>query len=166
MSEPVVGILMGSRSDLPTMKGAVDVFMEFGVEFEAMVLSAHRAPDLMLEYASAAEGRGIQVLIAGAGMAAHLPGMLAATTVLPVLGVPIATQTLGGLDSLLSMVQMPRGVPVGTLAIGGSGATNAALLAIHILALHDDGLKQKLRAFRARRARETAEVLSFGNDEH
>ncbi|MBT3220265.1 MAG: 5-(carboxyamino)imidazole ribonucleotide mutase, partial [Proteobacteria bacterium] len=164
MSEPVVGIVMGSRSDLPTMQGAVDIFTEFGVEFEAMVLSAHRAPDRMLEYAAKAEERGIQVLIAGAGMAAALPGMLAATTVLPVLGVPIVTKTMGGLDSLLSIVQMPRGVPVGTLAIGGSGATNAALLSIQILALHNDELKEKLRAFRARRAQETAEVLSFGND--
>ena len=159
MSSPIVGILMGSRSDLPTMEESFNILEEFGVPYEAHVLSAHRAPDQMLEFARSAEDNGIQVLIAGAGGAAHLPGMLAATTTLPVLGIPIQSRALQGLDSLLSIVQMPRGVPVATLAIGGSGATNAALFAVHILALHNPELKEKLRAYRARRAKETGERI-------
>jgi 5-(carboxyamino)imidazole ribonucleotide mutase len=141
------------------MEETFTILEEFGVPYEAHVLSAHRAPDQMLEFARTAEERGLQILIAGAGGAAHLPGMLAATTTLPVLGVPIQSRALRGLDSLLSIVQMPRGVPVGTLAIGGSGATNAGLFAIHILALHNPELKEKLRAYRAQRARETGEKI-------
>jgi 5-(carboxyamino)imidazole ribonucleotide mutase len=159
MSNPRVAILMGSRSDLPVMQETLDILTQFEVPHEAYVLSAHRAPDKMLEFSNSCEARGIQVIIAGAGGAAHLPGMLAATTFLPVLGVPIQTKSLGGMDSLLSIVQMPRGVPVGTLAIGGSGATNAALFAIHILALHNPTLRQKLAEYRAKRASETAEQL-------
>ena len=147
---------MGSESDLPVMKHAIDTLTEFGVPHEAKVLSAHRAPDQMLAWARAAESRGIEVIIAGAGMAAALPGMLAATVTLPVLGVPIPGGNLQGLDALLSIVQMPRGVPVGTLAIGTSGAVNAALFAIQILALHDPSLRDKLRAFRERRAEDAS----------
>ena len=149
---PQIGILMGSKSDLPIMQETIDTLTEFGVSCEAKALSAHRAPDALLTYARSAEERGIKVLIAGAGGAAHLPGMLAALTTLPVLGVPIQTRSLQGLDSLLSIVQMPRGVPVGTLAIGGSGATNAALFAIQILALNDDELRKKVKDSRVARA--------------
>lgn len=159
MSQPVVGILMGSRSDLPTMEEAFNILDSFGVPFEAHVLSAHRAPDQMLAYARGCEERGVQLLIAGAGGAAHLPGVVAAVTTLPVLGVPIQSRALQGLDSLLSIVQMPRGVPVGTFAIGGSGATNAALYAVQILALHNADLKEKLVAYRAKRAKETGEKI-------
>jgi 5-(carboxyamino)imidazole ribonucleotide mutase len=159
MKAPVVGILMGSRSDLPTMEEAFDTLDDFGVPYEAHVLSAHRAPDQMLAFARTAEERGIQLLIAGAGGAAHLPGMLAAVTTVPVLGVPIQSRALQGLDSLLSIVQMPRGVPVATFAIGGSGATNSALYAVQILSLNDPELKEKLIAYRARRAKETGEKI-------
>ena len=139
---------MGSRSDWETMRHADDTLTDFGITHECRIVSAHRTPEFMAEYARAAESRGIRVIIAGAGGAAHLPGMVAAHTTLPVLGVPIESRALNGVDSLLSIVQMPRGVPVGTLAIGRSGAANAALLAAAILALHDSGLRDRLRAFR------------------
>ena len=153
---PRVGILMGSKSDWDTMRHASEQLRELGIEHECRVVSAHRTPDLLFEYAQDARGRGIQVIIAGAGGAAHLPGMLAAKTSLPVLGVPVQSRALQGLDSLLSIVQMPRGVPVGTLAIGESGAVNAALLAAAILALGDDGVRTRLDALRAA---QTARVL-------
>lgn len=150
--EALVGIIMGSKSDWDTMRHAADTLALFNVPYEAKIVSAHRTPHWMVEYASGAEGRGLQVIIAGAGGAAHLPGMVAATTLLPVLGVPIETQALKGMDSLLSIVQMPGGVPVGTLAIGKAGAQNAALLAVSILANHDPALREKLRAFREEQA--------------
>jgi 5-(carboxyamino)imidazole ribonucleotide mutase len=146
---PLVAVIMGSKSDWETMRHADEMLQSFGVPHECRVVSAHRTPVWMAEYASAAEGRGIQVIIAAAGGAAHLPGMVAAHTVLPVLGVPVESRTLKGVDSLLSIVQMPRGVPVGTLAIGASGAANAALLAIAILSNHDARLREQLRAWRA-----------------
>ncbi len=139
---------MGSSSDWDTMKEAAEMLDEFGVDYEKRVVSAHRTPDLMMEYASSAASRGLQVIIAGAGGAAHLPGMTAASTILPVLGVPVESKSLKGIDSLLSIVQMPSGVPVATLAIGKAGAKNAALLAISILALQDSSLADKLTAFR------------------
>jgi 5-(carboxyamino)imidazole ribonucleotide mutase len=139
---------MGSKSDWETMKHAGDVLTRFGVPHECKVVSAHRTPEFMFEYATSAESRGIEVIIAGAGGAAHLPGMIAARTVLPVLGVPVQSRALNGLDSLLSIVQMPGGVPVGTLAIGQAGATNAALLAISILGNSRPELRQKLHTFR------------------
>src|SRR5579884_507690 len=145
---PLVGVIMGSRSDWETMRHARDVLASFDVPHECRVVSAHRTPQWMAEYASTAESRGIQVIIAGAGGAAHLPGMVAAQTVLPVLGVPVESHALKGMDSLLSIVQMPGGVPVGTLAIGKAGATNAALLAISILANSRPELREKLRQFR------------------
>jgi len=144
----LVGIIMGSTSDWETMRHAVETLAEFGVPHEAKVVSAHRTPELMAEYAQSAEARGLQVIIAGAGGAAHLPGMVAAQTVLPVLGVPVQSHALNGLDSLLSIVQMPGGVPVGTLAIGKSGAKNAALLAIAILGNQHPEYRQKLHDFR------------------
>ena len=150
---PLVGIVMGSKSDWDTMRHAADTLAHFGVPHESKVVSAHRTPDWMVEYAAGAESRGIQVIIAGAGGAAHLPGMVAANTLLPVLGVPVESHALKGMDSLLSIVQMPGGIPVGTLAIGKSGATNAALLAVAILANHDATLREKLRAFREEQAR-------------
>ena len=146
---PLVAVIMGSKSDWTTMRHADEMLTAFGVAHECRVVSAHRTPALMAEYASAAEGRGIQVIIAAAGGAAHLPGMVAAHTPLPVLGVPIESRTLKGVDSLLSIVQMPRGVPVGTLAIGDSGSANAALLAIAILSNHDAPMRERLRAYRA-----------------
>ncbi|HRQ41920.1 MAG TPA: 5-(carboxyamino)imidazole ribonucleotide mutase [Chloroflexota bacterium] len=144
----LVGVIMGSTSDWETMREATAVLDQFGVPYEAKVVSAHRTPQWMAEYASTAEQRGLQVIIAGAGGAAHLPGMVAAQTVLPVLGVPIQSHALNGLDSLLSIVQMPGGIPVGTLAIGKAGAKNAALLAIAILGNQDPALRQKLHRFR------------------
>jgi 5-(carboxyamino)imidazole ribonucleotide mutase len=144
----LVGVIMGSTSDWETMRHAVETLAEFGVPHEAKVVSAHRTPELMAEYAQSAEARGLQVIIAGAGGAAHLPGMVAAQTVLPVLGVPVQSHALNGLDSLLSIVQMPGGVPVGTLAIGKSGAKNAALLAIAIVGLQYPEFRQKLHDFR------------------
>ncbi|MCB8927948.1 MAG: 5-(carboxyamino)imidazole ribonucleotide mutase [Ardenticatenaceae bacterium] len=144
----LVGVIMGSTSDWETMRHAVETLTEFGVPHEAKVVSAHRTPELMAEYAQSAEARGLQVIIAGAGGAAHLPGMVAAQTVLPVLGVPVQSRALNGLDSLLSIVQMPGGVPVGTLAIGKSGAKNAALLAIAILGNQHPKYRQKLHNFR------------------
>lgn len=150
--QPLVGIIMGSKSDWDTMHHAVEMLDRFGVPHEAKVVSAHRTPEWMVEYASTAEKRGLQVIIAGAGGAAHLPGMVAANTLLPVLGVPVESKALKGMDSLLSIVQMPGGIPVGTLAIGKSGAQNAALLAIAILANHDPALREKLREFREEQA--------------
>ncbi len=147
---PLVGVVMGSQSDWETMRAAATVLDEFGVPRECKIVSAHRTPDWMCEYAKSAEGRGLKVLIAGAGGAAHLPGMIASQTELPVLGVPVKSQALNGLDSLLSIVQMPGGVPVGTLAIGEAGAKNAALLAVRILALESSALREKLREFHRR----------------
>jgi 5-(carboxyamino)imidazole ribonucleotide mutase len=147
---PIVGIIMGSRSDWPTLKHAADVLAELGVAHEAKVVSAHRTPDRLYDYAKNAKARGLKVIIAGAGGAAHLPGMTAAMTTLPVLGVPVATEALSGQDSLLSIVQMPAGVPVGTLAIGAAGAANAGLLAAQILALADPELAGRLEALRSR----------------
>jgi len=143
----LVGVIMGSKSDWETMRHAADALTELGVEHECRIVSAHRTPELMREYAQSAEGRGIQVIIAGAGGAAHLPGMVAAQTVLPVLGVPVQSQSLNGLDSLLSIVQMPGGVPVGTTAIGKAGAINAALLAARMLATNRPALRERLKEF-------------------
>jgi 5-(carboxyamino)imidazole ribonucleotide mutase len=148
LSRPLVGIIMGSKSDWDTMLHAKEVLSRFDVPCECRVVSAHRTPDWMHQYASDAQQRGLEVLIAGAGGAAHLPGMVAAQTILPVLGVPIESHALRGLDSLLSIVQMPGGVPVGTLAIGKAGATNAALLAVSILSLSRPELRRKLAEFR------------------
>ena len=157
---PLVGVIMGSRSDWETMRHAAEVLRAFGVAHECRVVSAHRTPHWLGEYARAAAGRGVEVIVAGAGGAAHLPGMVAAETWLPVFGVPVQSAALGGLDSLLSIVQMPRGVPVGTLAIGNAGAANAALLAIRVLALRRPELAEQLRAYQERRAAEVmAEVL-------
>jgi 5-(carboxyamino)imidazole ribonucleotide mutase len=154
--KPLVGVVMGSKSDSEVMAAAVEMLREFGVPFEVRVVSAHRTPDLLFEYAETAQGRGLRAIIAGAGGAAHLPGMLAAKTLVPVLGVPVPATALQGMDSLLSIVQMPRGVPVATFAIGRSGAANAGLFAVQMLATTEAGLAEKLAAWRA--ARE-AEVL-------
>jgi 5-(carboxyamino)imidazole ribonucleotide mutase len=154
MATPLVGIIMGSKTDRETLQDAVDVLEEFKVPHEVRVLSAHRTPELVLQWSQTAEERGLEVLIAAAGGAAHLPGVVAAKTVLPVLGVPVPSTTLGGADALLSIVQMPRGVPVGTLAIGKPGAANAALLAIAILGGKRPELREKLRAWRKARAEE------------
>ena len=148
-NKPVVGVIMGSSSDWDGMKNAVDVLKQFGVPFEAQVISAHRMPDEMFTYAETARERGLRAIIAGAGGAAHLPGMVAAKTIVPVLGVPVPSKYLRGEDSLLSIVQMPKGVPVSTFAIGEAGAANAALTAVAILAATDDALAQRLLAFRA-----------------
>jgi len=145
----LVGIIMGSKSDQPTLQHAADILTELGILYEMRIVSAHRTPELMVEYAKTAESRGIQVIIAGAGGAAHLPGMTASLTVLPVLGVPVQSQALSGLDSLLSIVQMPGGVPVGTLAIGKAGAINAALLAAEILGISRPEIREKVRAYKA-----------------
>lgn len=153
---PLVGVIMGSTSDWETMRHAADVLAEFGIPHERRVISAHRTPDQMAEYARSAERRGLHLIIAGAGGAAHLPGMVAAHTSLPVLGVPVQSAALNGLDSLLSIVQMPAGVPVGALAIGKAGARNAGLLAVAILGVHYPEWRQKLSAFRAA---QTAKVL-------
>ena len=158
---PLVGIIMGSNSDWPTMQAAARMLEEFGVPFEARVVSAHRTPDLMFEYAESARARGLQAIIAGAGGAAHLPGMVAAKTPVPVLGVPVQSKALSGQDSLLSIVQMPKGVPVATFAIGEAGAANAALFAVALLANHDARLAQALDDFRAR---QTATVLAMTLD--
>jgi 5-(carboxyamino)imidazole ribonucleotide mutase len=148
-SKPLVAVIMGSKSDWDTMRHAADILAEFDILHENRIISAHRTPIRMAEYASSAEARGVEVIIAGAGGAAHLPGMVAAHTLLPVLGVPVESHALKGLDSLLSIVQMPGGVPVGTLAIGPAGAKNAALLAISILANQRPALREKLRQYRA-----------------
>ena len=145
----LVGVVMGSNSDWETMQHAVQILQHFGVAYEARVVSAHRMPDALFAYAEAAESRGLQAIIAGAGGAAHLPGMLAAKTCVPVLGVPVASKHLQGVDSLHSIVQMPKGIPVATFAIGNAGAANAALFAVAQLALHDASLAGKLQAFRA-----------------
>jgi 5-(carboxyamino)imidazole ribonucleotide mutase len=159
--QPLIGIIMGSKSDWETMRHAAETLERFGVPHEAKIVSAHRTPNWMVEYASTAESRGLQVIIAGAGGAAHLPGMVAANTLLPVFGVPVESQALKGMDSLLSIVQMPGGVPVGTLAIGKAGAQNAALLAVAILANHDPDLREKLRTFRTEQStRVRAEELT------
>jgi 5-(carboxyamino)imidazole ribonucleotide mutase len=157
--KPLVGVVMGSKSDYDVMVAAVEILRTLGVPYEARVVSAHRTPDLLFEYAATARERGLRVIIAGAGGAAHLPGMLAAKTLVPVLGVPVAVTQLNGLDSLLSIVQMPKGVPVGTLAIGKAGAANAALLAAEMLATTDAALYDRLATWRAAR---TAEVLVQG----
>ncbi len=147
-TKPLVAIIMGSKSDWETMRNASDVLTDFGVAHECKVVSAHRTPDLLFEFAKSAESRGLEVIIAGAGGAAHLPGMCASQTILPVLGVPVKSKALKGIDSLLSIVQMPAGIPVGTLAIGAAGARNAALLAVSILANSRPDLREKLREFR------------------
>jgi 5-(carboxyamino)imidazole ribonucleotide mutase len=147
--KPLVAVIMGSKSDWDTMRHADEVLTRFGVPHECRIVSAHRTPSWLAEFASGAEARGIEVIIAGAGGAAHLPGMAAAQTTLPVLGVPVESRVLKGVDSLLSIVQMPAGIPVGTLAIGQAGATNAALLAIAILAIHRPELRKQLHQFRA-----------------
>lgn len=146
---PIVGVIMGSQSDWPTMQGACHILDRLGVAHEAKIVSAHRTPQRLVDYATGAKGRGLQVIIAGAGGAAHLPGMAASMTTLPVLGVPVESRALSGLDSLLSIVQMPKGVPVGTLAIGIAGAVNAGLLAASIVALQDEAIADALAAYRA-----------------
>ena len=156
MADAVVGVIMGSRSDWDTMRHAVDTLDELGVPAETRVVSAHRTPDLLFEYASSAADRGLKVIVAGAGGAAHLPGMTAAKTRLPVFGVPVESHALKGMDSLLSIVQMPAGVPVGTVAIGRAGAVNAALLAASVIALGDAGARERLARYRES---QTATVL-------
>ena len=156
----VVGVIMGSKSDWPTMKHAVEMLEALGVAHEVQVVSAHRTPDLMFEYAATASDRGLKVIIAGAGGAAHLPGMVAAKTIVPVLGVPVQSRALSGQDSLLSIAQMPGGIPVGTLAIGDAGAKNAGILAAQIIANEDEAVKAKVVAFRAK---QTQDVLDSPN---
>ena len=156
----LVGVIMGSKSDWPTMKHAVEMLEEFGVPHEVEVVSAHRTPDKMFDYASSALDRGLKVIIAGAGGAAHLPGMVAAKTIVPVLGVPVQSKALSGQDSLLSIAQMPGGIPVGTLAIGEAGAKNAGILAAQIIANEDDSVRAKVVAFRAK---QTQDVLDNPN---
>lgn len=156
MAQPIVGIIMGSQSDWPTMKPAAEILDELGVAHEARIVSAHRTPDRLWDYAKSAAGRGLKVIIAGAGGAAHLPGMVASKTLLPVVGVPVPTRHLGGVDSLHSIVQMPRGYPVATMAIGG--AANGALMAAQILALSDPALAARLAAWRAALSESVAEV--------
>lgn len=156
----VVGVIMGSKSDWPTMKHAVEMLEALGVAHEVQVVSAHRTPDLMFEYAATASDRGLKVIIAGAGGAAHLPGMVAAKTIVPVLGVPVQSRALSGQDSLLSIAQMPGGIPVGTLAIGDAGAKNAGILAAQIIANEDEAVKVKVLAFRAK---QTQDVLDNPN---
>jgi 5-(carboxyamino)imidazole ribonucleotide mutase len=154
---PLVGIIMGSQSDWETMRHAAQILADLGVPYETRVVSAHRTPKRLVDYATSAKGRGLKVIIAGAGGAAHLPGMAASMTALPVLGVPVESRTMKGIDSLYSIVQMPGGVPVGTLAIGKAGATNAGLLAVSILALADTALAERLEAWRARQTESVAE---------
>lgn len=160
---PLIGIIMGSQSDWETMRHAAETLEQLGVPHEVMVVSAHRTPDLLFEYAENAEERGLEAIIAGAGGAAHLPGMVAAKSLLPVFGVPVQSKALNGLDSLLSIVQMPAGVPVGTLAIGRAGAVNAALLAASMLARHHGEVRQALEAFRTR---QTESVLAHPDPAH
>ena len=157
---PRVGIIMGSQSDWPTMKNAAATLAELDVAFETRIVSAHRTPDRLYEYAKSARARGLKTIIAGAGGAAHLPGMVAALTILPVFGVPIESKVLKGQDSLLSIVQMPAGVPVGTLAIGNAGAANAALISASVLALEDPALSERLEAWRVARTEAVANVPS------
>ena len=163
LAAPLVGLVMGSRSDWETMAAAESVLVELGVPHEVRIVSAHRTPQLLADYASSAEGRGVEVIIAGAGGAAHLPGMLAANTVVPVLGVPVQSRALNGMDSLLSIVQMPKGVPVGTLAIGTAGAANAALLATAIVSVNRPDLRERLRAWREA---QTAAVIADPDPRH
>ena len=151
-ANPLVGIIMGSQSDWDTMKHTADMLRKFEIAHEARVMSAHRTPDVVLDYAATAESRGLKVIIAGAGGAAHLAGVVASKTTLPILGVPIQSKALQGLDSLLSIVQMPAGIPVATLAIGNAGATNAALLAVAILAISDPALSKRLKEYRQEQA--------------
>jgi 5-(carboxyamino)imidazole ribonucleotide mutase len=160
-ANPLIGVVMGSSSDWEVMRHAADILTEFGVAHEAQVVSAHRMPDDMFRYAEAARGRGLRAIIAGAGGAAHLPGMLAAKTALPVLGVPVPSRHLQGVDSLHSIVQMPKGIPVATFAIGAAGAANAALFAIALLAHDDAALRERLDAYRARQT-EAARAMSAG----
>lgn len=159
---PLVGVVMGSNSDWDTMKAAAAFLEQFGVPFEARVVSAHRTPDLLFEYAQSARARGLRAIIAGAGGAAHLPGMLAAKTTVPVLGVPVQSKALNGMDSLLSIVQMPKGVPVATFAIGEAGAANAALFAVSLLAGTDAALAQALEQFRARQTQTVLDMTLGG----
>lgn len=159
---PLVGLIMGSRSDWPTLRHAAETLDELGIAHEARVVSAHRTPKRLCDYAAGAAARGLKVIIAGAGGAAHLPGMTASMTALPVLGVPVTSQALNGVDSLLSIVQMPAGIPVGTLAIGKAGAINAALLAAAILALSDAALAQRLAAYRAAQTESVPELPEDG----
>ena len=159
---PVVGIIMGSRSDWPTMSKAAEILAELGIPFETKVVSAHRTPDRLVAYAKSARSRGLKIVIAGAGGAAHLPGMVASMTSLPVLGVPVKSSALSGLDSLLSIVQMPKGIPVGTLAIGEAGAANAGILAASMLANNDPALLMKLDAFRQAQTDAVAETVEDG----
>ena len=154
-----IGVVMGSSSDWDTMQHAVEILQQFGVTYEARVVSAHRMPDDMFAYAESAGTRGLQAIIAGAGGAAHLPGMLAAKTTVPVLGVPVASKHLSGVDSLHSIVQMPKGVPVATFAIGAPGAANAALFAVAMLSLHDASLKAKLEAFRTKQTQAARDMI-------
>ncbi len=158
MSTPLVSVIMGSQSDWETMQPAVQKLAEFGVPHETKIISAHRTPDRLKEFANSAHGRGLKVIIAGAGGAAHLPGMCAAMTTVPVLGVPVESGSLDGMDSLLSIVQMPRGIPVGTLAIGARGAENAGLMAIAMLASHDEVLHTKLEHYRKEQTASVADV--------
>ena len=156
----IVGVIMGSKSDWPTMKSATDMLDEFGISYEVKVVSAHRTPDLMFEYAETAQDRGLEVIIAGAGGSAHLPGMVASKTIVPVLGVPIQSKAVSGQDSLLSIVQMPGGIPVGTLAIGESGAKNAGILAAQIVGNHNEEVRKKVALFRSE---QTQSVLNNPN---
>ena len=159
----LVGVIMGSKSDWPTMKSATDMLDEFGISYEVKVVSAHRTPDLMFEYAKTAEDRGLEVIIAGAGGSAHLPGMVASKTIVPVLGVPVQAKALSGQDSLLSIVQMPGGIPVGTLAIGESGAKNAGILAAQIIGNHNEEVRKKVAKFRSE---QTQSVLNNPNPDN
>lgn len=153
-----VGVIMGSRSDLPTMENAIEMLKKFGVDYEVKIVSAHRTPELMFEYAKTAKERGLKVIIAGAGGAAHLPGMVSSLTPLPVIGVPVQSKALSGMDSLLSIVQMPGGIPVGTVAIGNSGAKNAGILASEIIALMDSKVAEKVEKFREAQKNEVLET--------
>jgi len=159
----LVGVIMGSKSDWPTMKNATDMLEELGVSYEVKVVSAHRTPDLMFEYAETAEDRGLKVIIAGAGGSAHLPGMVASKTIVPVLGVPVQSKALSGQDSLLSIVQMPSGIPVGTLAIGESGAKNAGILAAQIVGNENEAVRERVSKFRSE---QTQNVLDNSNLEN
>ena len=165
MASPLVGIIMGSQSDWPTMRLASEVLEALEIPFESKIVSAHRTPLRLVEYAQSAKARGLKVVIAGAGGAAHLPGMTASMTPLPVLGVPVESQSLKGIDSALSILQMPGGVPVGTLAIGGAGAKNAGLLAAAILALGDEKLARRLDAWRARQTRDVPDTPTDGDQD-
>jgi 5-(carboxyamino)imidazole ribonucleotide mutase len=160
--QPLVGVIMGSRSDWPTLSKAAEILAELGVPYETRVVSAHRTPDRLVEYAKSARSRGLKIIIAGAGGAAHLPGMVASMTSLPVLGVPVKSSALSGLDSLLSIVQMPKGIPVGTLAIGEAGAANAGILAASMLANTDEALLKRLDAFRQAQTDAVAETVEDG----